>query len=477
VPTPPQDPTPEQQSARDIVDLPDPPTKPSLLRVRVDLDGSKPAIWRRLELRDDLSAEELHTVLQAAMGWADSHLHRYWLGPKKQIWTGPHLINDGDLEEEEEGVHERDVQLGQVLRAVGDRLFYTYDFGDDWTHTIKVEQISPLPTDATSAVCTGGRNACPPEDIGGVGSHNDLVAAWRQSGDTSFIDPEYADWLPPEWDPTEFSAAGATLAIELEGASIEEILALATATLMMHPALDDVLSRANPGTRKELARLLGWVGEHTAYLDDIEGTGLEAHTLAAAVKPFRLLLEIAGTQGIPLTGAGWMKPAVVQKVYDELGMAQEWIGKGNREDMTLPVLKLRESAQHVGLLRKSKGRLLATPAARRVGADDEALWEHLGARALPTRPGFERDASVLWLAGVSTTGDPDGPSWEQLARWLTARGWRTPEGHGIPTMYLPQATEAVRATISRIAPRKRRRPVDSAVTQAFARAALLCDDE
>ncbi len=489
MPTPPKDPTPEQHRAR----LPEPPATPSVLRVRVDLDGSKPAIWRRLELRDDLSAEELHAVLQAAMGWADSHLHRYWLGPKKQIWTGPHLVNDGDLEEEEEGIHERDVQLGQVLRAVGDRLFYTYDFGDDWTHTIKVEEIKPLSPDTPSAVCTGGRNACPPEDVGGPHGHNELVAAWRESGDLSQLDPEYAEGLPEEWDPTEFSAAQATQAIELAGASIDEIwasvdeivagasideiLALASATPAMHPALDDLLSRADPDTRGELARELHWIAEHAAYLDEDDGVGLDPHTLARALRPWRLLLEIAGNQGIPLTGAGWMTPSVVQEVYDELRMSQEWIGKGNREDQTLPVLQLRQSAQRAGLLRKSKGRLVATPAARRIGVDDEALWEHLTAGTLPPRRGFELDASVLWLVAVSAKGDRDGPSWEQLAGWLTALRWRTPEGHGIPAMYVPEATRDVRAILSRVAPRNRRQSVDSAVTQAFARAALIFDDD
>ncbi len=195
------------------------------------------------------------------------------------------------------------------------------------------------------------------------------------------------------------------------------------------------------------------------------------------MRPWRLLLEIAGTEGIPLTSAGWMKPSVVQEVYDELGISQEWIGKGNREDQTLPVLQLRESAQQMGLLRKSKGRLLATPAARRIGADDEALWESLTTGVLPTRRGFELDASVLWLVAVSAEGDRDDISWEQLARWLTALGWRTPDGHDIPAMYLSEATRAVRATLSRVAPRKRRGRVDSEVTQAFARSALLSDDE
>jgi len=39
----------------------------------------------------------------------------------------------------------------------------------------------------------------------------------------------------------------------------------------------------------------------------------------------------------------------------ELGWAKDWIGKANREDQTLPVLQLRESAQRLGLIRKIKG--------------------------------------------------------------------------------------------------------------------------
>ncbi len=509
MPTPPGEPTPEQQSARDIVgnmsdddiqtflatwqsqglfdgaaqppknivELPGPTAQPSLLRIRVDLDGSRPAIWRRLEIRDDQSVEHLHQVLQAAMGWTDSHLHRFWLGPKKQIWTGPHLINDGDLEEGEEGVHERDAQISQVLRAVGDRLFYTYDFGDDWTHTIKVEKVTPLSADAPNAICIGGRNACPPEDVGGAHSHNELVAAWKEAPDLSTMDEQYAEWLPPAWDPTEFSAADATKAIEMAGASIDELLAMATAAPLIHPALDDLVIRATPGLRNELARRLGWIGEHTAYLDDVDGPGLEPDTLAQAVRPWRVLLEIAGTEGIPLTGAGWVKPVVVKAIYDELGMAQEWFGVGNREDMTMPVRQLRESAQRVGLLRKSKGRLLLTPAARKVGADDDALWVHLTARALPTRAGFERDASVLWLVALSAIGDVRSASTNELADWLTALGWRTPDGAVVPPMYLPQTTQAISALVSRVAGRTGRWDVDPVAAQAFARAALMGEDD
>lgn len=42
----------------------------------------------------------------------------------------------------------------------------------------------------------------------------------------------------------------------------------------------------------------------------------------------------------------------------ELDRVRDWIGKGNREDQTVPGLLLREGAQQLGLIRKIKGRLV-----------------------------------------------------------------------------------------------------------------------
>lgn len=58
------------------IDLP-PPGAPRVLTIRVALLGSEPEIWRRVEVRDTLTLDHVHTVLQVAMGWTDSHLHRF----------------------------------------------------------------------------------------------------------------------------------------------------------------------------------------------------------------------------------------------------------------------------------------------------------------------------------------------------------------------------------------------------------------
>jgi hypothetical protein len=44
---------------------------------KVVLRGIGPMIWRRLLLRSDHSIADLHYTIQIAMGWSDSHLHRF----------------------------------------------------------------------------------------------------------------------------------------------------------------------------------------------------------------------------------------------------------------------------------------------------------------------------------------------------------------------------------------------------------------
>ena len=55
-------------------------------------------------------------------------------------------------------------------------------------------------------------------------------------------------------------------------------------------------------------------------------------------------------------------PPVVEAAVTELGLAEEWYGKFNRESLTLPVLDLRESAMRLGLLRMYKARSKPPPA-------------------------------------------------------------------------------------------------------------------
>lgn len=60
------------------------------------------------------------------------------------------------------------VKLGALVDRNITSLAYTYDFGDDWRHTISIESISAAdPTIDYPRYVDGARRA-PPEDVGGI---------------------------------------------------------------------------------------------------------------------------------------------------------------------------------------------------------------------------------------------------------------------------------------------------------------------
>jgi hypothetical protein len=96
---------------------------------------------------------------------------------------------------------------------------------------------------------------------------------------------------------------------------------------------------------------------------------------------------------------------------DALWPEDRWIGKRNREDLTEPVRRLRASAQRTGLLRVSRGLLLATKAGTALRDDPPGLFLHLADR-LPGRPrdAFARTATPLVLVAVAADATITSPS-------------------------------------------------------------------
>ncbi|MFG1881311.1 plasmid pRiA4b ORF-3 family protein [Micromonospora sp. NPDC049102] len=180
-----------------------------IYQIKVSLREAKPPIWRRLELPADTSLADLHHIIQVAFGWDDAHLH---------VFETPY--GDFGVADRELGYRsEAPVTLEQVAPGVGDRLRYTYDLGDNWTHEIAVEKmLDRQPVEYPR--CTGGRRAAPPEDCGGVWGYAELVEVLSDPGH-----PEHGDrleWLglasAADFQPARFDATGITRALT-EGAT------------------------------------------------------------------------------------------------------------------------------------------------------------------------------------------------------------------------------------------------------------------
>lgn len=373
--------------------------------VRVDLDGAKPPIWRRLRLASDLTLDRFHEVLQVAMGWADSHLHQFVAGPGARDWKTTSFLTDFMREEGEEGIPEADVRLDQVIVQPGDRLYYEYDFGDSWWHTIRLEKVDAWSGGDPDAFCVTGRRACPPEDVGGISGYEEVLGFL--AGHIEGADPEWAEhkieWMPLGFDPealdldeiNDLLALGPTPSLsDIHPMALDLVGKSAAAGLSVFKAVSNAAARAEPLSLDETRR---------------------------AVRRYVALLEALG-DGVELTSAGYLSPRVVSTLYDQLGMSQEWIGKGNREDQTQPVLRLRQSATALGLVRKANGWLLTTNTGRRLLNDPEGLWRHIASK-LPLGRAHERDAGALVLFGIAA--DPRGRiPWDSILQQMDDLGWQ-----------------------------------------------------
>jgi len=304
------------------------PTEVRGFRVRLDLHGAKPPVWRRLELPGDLTLPRLHAVIQAAMGWYDSHLHRFRTGNDHR---SPYFVTHFDLDEGEDGTLEDDVRLDQLLADKGDQLWYEYDFGDGWDHKLLVEEVLDEPP--STARCTGGRMACPPEDCGGIGGYEEL-AAWVRSGYDDaqlpgvFDNAAHAhDWLPLDWHPDHFD--------------IEEVNAALTIAVAEPVAVTGELAELAEQLEHRGIRLLREVLGRPISHGPTEVTDHEA---ARLTETYRIFLDVIG-DGVALTAAGYLPPAMVEQFAERSGITTWWIGKANREDLTPPVADVRNRSR------------------------------------------------------------------------------------------------------------------------------------
>ncbi len=119
-------------------------------RLEVTMSEVQPTVVRVLDVPAGVLLPELHDLLQAAIGWTDSHLHQFVAG---DISYGMPDLDGPDDEHDESAV---------TLRALPNRFIYLYDFGDGWEHEVVV--IGPG-GDWPGVVA--GEGACPPEDVGG----------------------------------------------------------------------------------------------------------------------------------------------------------------------------------------------------------------------------------------------------------------------------------------------------------------------
>ena len=171
----------------------------STYQVRISLHDVEPEVWRRLLLPSEMTMEQAIWAMLAGMGWEIYHLYDLRLG--EVVYGIPDDDGDPSIADD------REVLLGNAL-SVGDELVLSYDYGDGWEHAVVVEDI--VDGAKTQPRCLDGANACPPEDCGGPGGYQELLAVLADPGHEDHR--QMSEWAGP-FDPLAFDPAKATAAV------------------------------------------------------------------------------------------------------------------------------------------------------------------------------------------------------------------------------------------------------------------------
>lgn len=171
-----------------------PQTEPKIIQFKCTIKGIRPPIWRRVLVPSSFSLFDLHRVLEVAFCWSDDHLHGFEYG--RQSFSVPHPDDWAPV------LDERKYTLDSLRLKPGSKIEYTYDFGDNWEHTVEVEKVLPPESEGHYPRCIAGRRAAPPEDCGGVGGYESILDALRGLSDDEWS-KELLEWHEG-YDPEAF---------------------------------------------------------------------------------------------------------------------------------------------------------------------------------------------------------------------------------------------------------------------------------
>ncbi len=98
----------------------------TIAHLTITLHDVDPMPVRAVEVPLDVRLDRLHTVIQAAMGWTDTHLYEFRAGGQSWGFPDPDGFFEGPLSAA------KMILEKLVVEAKAQTIRYLYDFGDGW---------------------------------------------------------------------------------------------------------------------------------------------------------------------------------------------------------------------------------------------------------------------------------------------------------------------------------------------------------
>jgi hypothetical protein len=161
-----------------------------IARLSVEIDDVTPRVVRVVEVPADIRLDDLHFVLQIAIGWQNGHPFEFRVGDR--LWGQPDRDAGIDRTPAEQST------LRDIL-AAGDTFKYDYVLGEDWEHTVTLLSRESTRAGVRYPNLISAEGRCPPADIGGPVGYETYL---RSIADPNSVDHEdMLDFDAPDFDP------------------------------------------------------------------------------------------------------------------------------------------------------------------------------------------------------------------------------------------------------------------------------------
>lgn len=167
-----------------------------IYQLKITLNYIKPPVWRRVLVKDCTLAC-LHDLIQTVMPWTNCHLHAFEIGGQQYGEPAPPGMID--MLEMKDTLK---MKLSQVVKQKHKKFSYTYDFGDNWEHTIVIEKTLEPEPGVRYPRCIAGKRACPPDDCGGAWGYGNFLEVISDPKNERH--EELLEWIGGEFDPETF---------------------------------------------------------------------------------------------------------------------------------------------------------------------------------------------------------------------------------------------------------------------------------
>ena len=176
---------------------------PAVYQLKVTLRGSKPPIWRKLQVAASMSLNRLHLILQVIMGWKRRYPYQFDVGLS---WYGQDFT-DEDGEYMPVGEDDTQTPLSEIAPAGRGSFDYHYNLDEillegSWCVKVQVQQILPAGPDLVVPLCLAGKRSGPPDHFPGIVDYEGCVLSFRNTADPRHDEARKA--LDAGFDPDAF---------------------------------------------------------------------------------------------------------------------------------------------------------------------------------------------------------------------------------------------------------------------------------